>query len=195
MLAGQDLPADLAPTDPKANPGEIAWDYVNVPQARPILMAAARAMPQQPLVEPLPAPFRPFPEDKSSAIIARLLHYRNFKGASAVQLLMYSGGPHLSMPEVACIAYGGEALDMQLVSGFAYFLGMPVGDLAALCEVDMTEEIPMPTYCGGLAELMWESRRLTVQQIRDLEALGHDLRHRFDAELDESLRCHCGRAR
>src|SRR6185503_15744661 len=79
VLAGQDLPADLAPTDPKADPGLIAWDYVAMPQARPILLAAARAMPQLPLVGPLPPPLRPFPEDKTSAIIGRLLHHRNFK--------------------------------------------------------------------------------------------------------------------
>jgi len=193
VLAGQDLPADLAPTDPKADPGRIAWDYVAVPPARPILLAAARAMPQQPLVGPLPPPLRPFPEDKASAIIGRLLHYRNFKGTSATQLLLYSGGPYLSTPTVNQIALGGKALDPQLVSGFAHFLGIPVGDLAALCDVDMTEDVPAPAYSDGLAELMWEGRRLTFQQIRELVALGHDLRHRFDAELDEGVRCHCGR--
>ena len=54
VLAGQDLPADLAPTDPKADPGRIARHYVAVPPSRPILLAAARAMPQQPPVGPLP---------------------------------------------------------------------------------------------------------------------------------------------
>ncbi|MGW4464034.1 hypothetical protein [Micromonospora sp. NPDC004704] len=194
VLAGQQLPADLAPTDPKADPGRIAWDFVAVPPARPILLAAARAMPQQPLVGLLP-PLRPFPEDRASAIIGRLLHYRNLKGTSVAQLLLYSGGPYLSRPTVNQISLGGKALDPQLVSGFAHFLGIPVGDLAALCEVDMTEDVPAPAYSDGLAELMWEGRRLTFQQIRELVALGHDLRHRFDAEIDEGVRCHCGRTR
>jgi hypothetical protein len=67
------------------------------------------------------------------------------------------------------------------------------GDLAALCEVDMTEGVSAPEYSAGLAELVWECRRLTVQQMRELVELGHDLRHHFDAELDEDVRCHCGR--
>lgn len=119
------------------------------------------------------------------------MHYRNFKGTSAAQLLLYSGGPYLSRPTVNQIALGGKALDPQLVSGFARFLGIPVGDLAALCDVDMTEEVPAPVYSEGLAELMWEGRRLTVQQIQELVALGHDLRHRFDAEIDAGARCQC----
>ncbi|BCJ70292.1 hypothetical protein [Polymorphospora rubra] len=193
VLAGHDLPADLAPTDPRADPGRTAWPYVAVPPARPILLAAARAMPQQPLVGPLPPPLRPFPEDRAGAIIGRLLHHRNFKGTSAVELLLYSGGPYLSVPTVNQIALGGRALDPQLVSGFAHFLGIPVGDLAALCDVNMTEDVPAPAYCDGLAELMWEGRRLTVQQIEELAELGHDLRHRFDTEIDEGVRCCCGR--
>ncbi|BCL13277.1 hypothetical protein [Micromonospora sagamiensis] len=192
-LVGHDLPADLAPTDPKADPGRMAWDYVAVPPARPILLAAARAMPQQPLVGPLPPPLRPFPKDKARAIIGRLLHYRNLKGTSAAQLLLYSGGPYLSSSTVNQIAIEGKMLAPQLVSGFAHFLGIPVGDLAVLCDVDMTEDVPAPAYSDGLAELMWEGRRLTCQQIRELLALGHDLRHRFDAELDEGVRCRCGR--
>ncbi|MEO3744765.1 hypothetical protein [Plantactinospora sp. B5E13] len=193
VLAGQDLPADLAPTDPKADPGRIAWDYVAVPPARPVLLATARAMPQQPLVGMLPPPRWPVPDDRARAIIGRLLHYRNLKGTSPAELLLYSGGPYLSRPTVNQIAFGGRALDPQLVSAFARFLGIPVGDLAALCAVDMTEEIPAPAYSAGLAELMWEGRRLTSQQLQELVALGHDLRHRFDAELDEGVRCHCGR--
>jgi hypothetical protein len=192
-LAGRDLPDDLAPTDPKADPGWIAWDYVAVPPARPILLAAARAMPAQPPAGPLPPPLRPFPDDKAGAIIGRLLHCRNFKGTSVAELLLYSGGPYLSVPTVNQIALGGKPLDPRLVSGFAHLLGIPVGDLAALCDVEMTEDVPAPAYVDGLAELMWEGRRLTVQQIRELVALGHDLRHRFDAELDEDVRCHCGR--
>ncbi|WP_431896776.1 hypothetical protein [Micromonospora haikouensis] len=194
VLARQDLPVDLAPTDPKADPGRVAWDYVAVPPARRILLAAARAMPQQPLMGLLPPPLRPFVEDKASAIIGRLLYYRNLKGASAAQLLLYSGGPYLSRTTVNQIALGGKELDPQLVSSFANFLGIPVGDLAALCGIDIAEDIPAPVYADGLAELMWEGRRLTVQQIRELAALGHDLRHRFDAQLDEGVRCHCGRA-
>jgi len=31
-----------------------------------------------------------------------------------------------------------------------------MGDLAALCEVDMTEDVPVPGYADGLAELTWE---------------------------------------
>jgi hypothetical protein len=193
VLAGQDLPADLAPTDPTADPGRLAWDYVAVPPARPILLIAAQAMPQQPLVGLALLPPHPFPENREVAIIGRLLYYRNFKGTSAAQLLLYSGGPYLSRPTVNKIALGGKALDPQLVSGFAHFLGIPVGDLAVLCDVEMTEDVPAPAYVGGLAELMWEGRRLTSRQIQELAALGHDLRHRFAAELDEDVRCDCGR--
>jgi hypothetical protein len=89
-----------------------------VPPARPILLAAARDMTQQPLVGLMPPPRRPFPEDEPSAIIGRLLYYRNFKGTSVAELLLYSGGPYLSMPTVNQIALGGKALAPQLVSGF-----------------------------------------------------------------------------
>jgi hypothetical protein len=194
VLAGQDLPDDLAPTDPEADPGRIAWHYVRVPLARPILLAAARTMPQQPLVGPLPPPLRPFPADKAGGLIGRLLHYRNLKGISAAELLLLSGGPYLAMSTVRRIVLGDKALDPQLVTGFARFLGIPVGDLAALCDVHLAEETPAPAYCDGLAELMWEGRRLTVQQIRELVELGHELRHRFDTELDELTRCGCRRA-
>ncbi|MET7421120.1 hypothetical protein [Dactylosporangium sp. NPDC005555] len=154
-LAGQDLPADLTPTDPKADPGRIAWDYVNVPSARPILLAAARAMPQQPLVGPLPPPLRPFPRDSAAGIIGRLLHSRNFHGTSAAELLGHTGGPYLSRPTINQIALGGKALDPQLVSGFERFLGLPAGDLALLCDVDTTGS-PLrpstprvsPNWCG-----------------------------------------------
>ena len=193
VLAGQDLPVDLAPTDPKANPGRLAWDYAALPPARPILLAAARAMPQQPLVGPLLPPVRPFP-DKPGAIIGRLLHHRTLTVYSAAQLLLYSGGPYLSASTVNMIGHAGKALDPQLVSGFARFLGMLVGDLAALCDIEMTHDVPAPAHADGLAELMWEGRRLTSDQIRELHKLGHDLRHRFDAELDERVRCHCGRS-
>ena len=194
VLAGRELPADLAPTDPKADPGQIAWDYWALPPARPLLLAAARAMPQQRLVGPLPPPVRPFPENETAAIIGRLIHHRNLGYYSAAKLLFFSGGPYLSTSTVNMIGRGGKALDPQLVSGFAHPLGIPVGDLAALCDIEMTPDIPAPEHADGLSELMWEGRRLTVDQIRELDALGHDLRHRFDAELDERFRCRCGRS-
>ncbi len=188
-LAGRELPADLAPTDPKADPGRIAWDYWALPPARPLLLAAARAMPQQPRAGSLPPPVRPVPEDTTGAIIGRLIHHRNLGNYSAAKLLFFSGGPYLSTSTVTMIVRGGNALNPQLVSGFAHLLGIPVGDLAALCDIEMTQDTPAPDYAEGLAELMWECRRLTVDQIRELNALGHDLGHRFDAELDERFRC------
>lgn len=195
VLVRCELPADLWPTDPKADPGRIAWDYAALPPARSILLAAARAMPQQPVVGPMPPPRRPFPEDKPGGIIGRLLYHRNFSITSAAPLLLFSGGPYLSASTVNMIGLGGKALDPQLVTGFARLLGIPVGDLGALCGIEMTEDLPAPDYADGLAALMWEGRRLTCEQIQELDALGHDLRHKFGSELPDGVRCHCARAR
>jgi hypothetical protein len=187
VLAGQDLPADLTPTDPKADPGRLAWNYASLPPARPILLAAARAMPQHPSTGPLPSPTRPFP-DGTGSLIGRLVHHRTLTPYSAAKLLYFSGGPYLSSSTVHMIGRGGRALNPQLISGYAHFLGIPVGDLAALCDVEMTHDVPAPAYTDGLAELMREGRRLTSDQIGELSQLAHDLRHRFDAELDEQDR-------
>ena len=164
-------------------------NFAGLPPARPFLLAAARRQPHQAVGGPQPPPFRPIPADKAGGVIGRILYFsRNLKSSAAAELLMAGGGPLLAASSVNRILLGDRAPAPQTVSAFAYVLGIPVGDLAALCDVVMTEDVPAPDYAGELAEYLWEGRRLTQGQIQELAVLAHELRHGFAADVDESTR-------
>ena len=143
-----------------ADAGELVTNFAGLPPARPFLLAAARRQPHQAVGGPQPPPFRPIPADKAGAVIGRIRCFsRNLQSSAASDLLLAGGGP---------------------------LLAASVGDLAALCDVVMTEDVPAPDCAGELAEYLWEGRRLTQGQIQELAVLAHELRHRFAADGDES---------
>jgi hypothetical protein len=60
-------------------------------------------------------------------------------------------------------------LTPDLLAGFAVMLGIPVGDLAALGDVRLPNGgVPAHSVPADMAVLIWEVRRLTAEQVRQV---------------------------
>jgi hypothetical protein len=67
------------------------------------------------------------------------------------------------------IGHGRKAIDAGLLSAFAIVLGIQVGDLAALSAIRMAApDFGLPLKGDDIAGLIWDVRRLRVDQIRQV---------------------------
>lgn len=196
VIAGQQVPDDLAPLDASAGAMRLlAWPLTYLPGAVSELRQLAQSLPQQPRSQkPRPATpsYQQYPSS-AGGLVLRLLHNRNLDwSGSAYYLFGLGRGDILSASTIGMIGHGRKALTPELLAGFAAFLDISSRDLSALTGVDLTSAGP-PAHpdAAEAAALIWNARRLTAVQLRQLRDRAHGIRHERADELKPELRCSC----
>jgi hypothetical protein len=173
ILAGLDVPSDLAPAAAPA--GSILDHLVKTALRLPIeqreqLLGAARSMPlakpATPIVwEPDRFPYGP------GAVIVRLLRNRNLDSLNSAKILYRLAGiGPLAAATINVVGLGRKELSPELLSGFATVLSYRVEDLTALIDIDLPQAFPpADTASRQVAELIWEVRHLSADQLRALQ--------------------------
>ncbi|MFB9542414.1 helix-turn-helix domain-containing protein [Micromonospora sagamiensis] len=197
VVAGMQVPDDLAPLDPTAASavGWLSWELTYLPRAAPDLHELIRAMPQQPRPPgppPSTPPYRRYPNGAGSLVL-RLLHNRNLNWLGAAKYLFGIGRRDmLSASTIGMIGHGRKTLTPELLAGFAAFLDISPHDLHALTGIDLASAgRPVHPDAAEVAALIWNARRLTADQLRQLQDRARAMRHERADELEPHLRCGC----
>ncbi|WP_433832742.1 XRE family transcriptional regulator [Actinoplanes sp. CA-015351] len=197
LIAGQQVPADLAPQDRnvRGGIGGLAWSLTYLPRAVADLHELVRSLPQLPRPDgPVaPAPPRHCYPACPGGLVLRLLYNRNLEWTGAAQCLYGLGcGPMLSPSTIGLIGHGRKDLTPDLLAGFGAVLDIAPADLSALTGVDISDlDRRIHPDAGRAAELMWSARRLTAPQLRLVKERAHDIHHERAGELEPRARCNC----
>jgi hypothetical protein len=186
LIAGMEVPPDLAPLDAKAGPhaGRLVWKAGQLPEGHQgELLDFARSLPQQDRAEPFPPPrnYEQYPPGYGG-VLARMLATRNLDWMSSVRVLyaVSLGRVYWSGATVGLVGRGRKEVTPALVTVFAAALGIPAADLAAIGGMRLPAEaqIPLNPSAGAMAELTWEARRLTAEQVKLVHATAEAIQQR-----------------
>jgi transcriptional regulator with XRE-family HTH domain len=180
VIAGANVPREWAPLDELAG-GEVPGLAMRMrrlpPGPRGELLAFARALPQQGRTRPLrePRAYERY-EPGFGAMLLRMLAHRNLTWAGGAEALYAVSGPCLSAAALGGIGHGSMELTPDLLTAFAHVLGLDPTHLAALTDTPLPDGTPPPDRSlTDVAELIWESRRLTSTQVTELRSRLDDL--------------------
>lgn len=180
VMAGAPVPGELAPQERRAGglvPALAGYALKLPPQSRRRLLAFTRSLPQHNRAAPVPAQktYEQYPPS-FGALLLRMLGNRNLDWGSTAQLLYLLRGLVLSGSTVGMVGHGRKEVDASLLAGFAAVLGIPVGELAALGGIDLPGGIfPLDPAVGDVAELIWQTRRLTADQVEQARSEARSL--------------------
>lgn len=186
LIAGMEVPADLAPLDATVGPqaARLVWLAGQLPERHQgELLGFARSLPQQDRTEPFPPPrtYERYPPG-FGGMLARMLATRNLDWLSSVRVLyaVSLGRVYWSAATIGLVGRGRKEVTPALVTVFAAALGIPAADLAAPGAVHLpaTTQIPLNPSAGAMAELTWEARRLTAEQVNLIHAKAETIRQR-----------------
>jgi hypothetical protein len=186
VVAGMEVPPELAPLDAKAGPGtaRLVWQAGQLPQGHQSeLLDFARSLPQQDRAEPFPPPrkYEQYPAGFGS-MLARMLATRNLNWMSSARVLyaVSLGRVYWSAATVGLVGRGRKEVTPALAAVFAAALGIGAGDLAAVggMRMPVDPEIPLHPSADAMAELTWEARRLTAEQVTVVHGKAEAMRRR-----------------
>jgi hypothetical protein len=186
IVAGMEVPPDLAPLDASAGPGtaRLVWQAGQLPQGRlSELLDLARSLPQQDRAEPFPPPrkYEQYPP-RFGGMLARMLATRNLNWESSVRVLIAVslGRVYWSAATVGLVGRGRKEVTPALATVFAAALGIAASDLAAIGGIRLPadSEIPLNPSADAIAELTWEARRLTSEQVKVVHRKAEAMRRR-----------------
>ncbi|MFD7904039.1 hypothetical protein ACFV4G_17535 [Kitasatospora sp. NPDC059747] len=168
-IAGIPVPEDLAPADPAAGtwvPHLAQHALALPPAARGELRRHLAALPQQEPVRPLPEPraYEQYPPGPG-AVLMRLARNRNRKWLNLAKTLYVVTGRCWSAVTYGGVGRGTVSLTPDLLADFAAVIDIPADRLAALTGLEPPAPAPR-TATAGIAELLWDARRLTATQLR-----------------------------
>jgi hypothetical protein len=176
VIAEVPVPEELAPLDSTAAslvPKVAGHSVLLPPQSREQVLAYAQSLPQHNRTRPVPAPkgFEQYPPG-FGAVLMRMLANRNLNWWSSAEAFarLTGGRLYLSAATVGAVGRrGGNNVQPGLLAGFAVVLGIPVDDLAALGGIELPSGgAPVYPVPADIAVLIWEIRRLTVEQVRQV---------------------------
>ncbi|MEU3645074.1 hypothetical protein AB0E59_16955 [Lentzea sp. NPDC034063] len=161
VIAGQPVPADLAPLDVHAGgsiPGLLRAYLPLNPERRAEVRALVRSLPQRERTDLVGIP-QVYDYDGPGPLVMRLLRNRNMNPVSVAKsvFMVTSGHRYLAASTYARIAHGAKELTPDLLGDFSALLDVPAAELAALTGIT-----PAPADAG---DLVWDVRRLTRDQI------------------------------
>jgi hypothetical protein len=186
VVAGMEVPPGLAPLDAKAGPltARLVWQAGRLPPGRQSeLLDFARSLPQEDRAEPFPPPrqYERYPPG-FGGMLARMLAIRNLNWESSVRVLhaVSLGRVYWSAATVGLVGRGRKEVTPALAAVFAAALGIAAGDLAAIggMRLPADAEIPLNPSADAMAELTWEARRLTAEQVKVVHGKAEAMRHR-----------------
>jgi hypothetical protein len=172
-IAGLRVPDDLAPVDGNAGIWvveavrrimrlalEDRGSLLEFTRALPPAVAAGTRLELQPY-EQYPAEF--------GGMLMRMLHARNLGllNSAGVIAALTDGRIYWSASAFRRIGVGDREVTPELLAGMAAALDIPSGDLVALGGIGPSAvAVPPGPAVAGAAELIWEARRLTTDQVR-----------------------------
>ena len=170
VIAGLEPPRESAPVDDLAG-GSVPWIAMRArelsPERRGELLAFVRALPREQRTRPVRTP-RPYEryEPGFGGMLLRMLAHRNLYWLGGAQALFAVSGPQLSAATVGQVGRGRKELTPELLVAFAHVLGIAPDRLADLTGVDLLDGPPPPhPALADAAELIWEARQLTSDQV------------------------------
>lgn len=178
VIAGATIPDDLEAVDADARRWvpDVVRHAVELPsEKRAELLRLARSLPQHEHVRcrPFPPVYDP-PVGPPGALLVRMLRQRNLDWMGMARIFLHLTGRYWSAATYGMVGAGRKPLTPDLVADFGTVLGIPAADLAALTGTPLPEEALRPEpRAVHMAELIWDLRRLTtdqVQHVRDTAA-------------------------
>jgi len=173
-IAQLEPPDELAPLDPKAG-REIPLVVGSAARVSPKVFAELRryvhALPRHGRVGPVLSPgARELYSPGIGAVVVCILKNRNLDWSAAARVLSRVAGVHLSPATIGEIGHGRKDLTVDLLVAFATVLGIRIGDLMAIAAIDATPKISDPVHDSTVAtaELIWDLRDLTIEQVREV---------------------------
>ncbi|MER7708164.1 hypothetical protein ABTX81_35410 [Kitasatospora sp. NPDC097605] len=172
VLAGQPVPDDLTPVTRNRNwsVGSVVCNAMVMPaENRRPLLDAIGALPRVRREERggVDRPYHRY-EPGFGAVLLKLTHNRNLTWTCTAKTLAAS--------TIGGIGRGTVEKTPELVAGFAGVLGIPAPDLAALGGIRLPDGLPpLHSRAADLAAVIWEARRLTTAQLKDVERISRHL--------------------
>ncbi|WP_427917554.1 hypothetical protein [Streptomyces sp. cg40] len=173
VIADVPVPDELAPLAAWAG-GLVAGlvkDAVGLPaDHRRRLSRLARSLPQESRTEPVRTPrvYERF-ERGPGGVLMGMVGNRNLTWTGIAHTFLSLTGRYWAASTYGGVGNGRKELTPDLLTDFATVLGVPVGTLSVLTGVDVPDGPPVPNPAAvDAAELMWDVRRLTVDQVRQV---------------------------
>jgi hypothetical protein len=175
LIAGVAVPDELAPLDLNAK----MWVSALVGPAlrlsserRRRLRQLVWSLPQEGRAHPVP----PLPAYEQyqpgfGALLLGMFRNRNLdrSGAAGALARLTNGHVYLSPSTIGMVGDGRKELTPSLLAGFATGLGIAADDLAALVGIEPPRGAPpQDPAAADVAELIWDVRRLTADQLRQV---------------------------
>jgi hypothetical protein len=101
----------------------------------------------------------------------RMIQNRNLGLLPTAKTFYFVTGRYWSAATYGVVGHGRKELTADLLADFCAVLDVAADDLAALTGVAMPDGYPGPGPAAGLAELIWDVRRLTESQIQHVVEL------------------------
>ncbi|SEE98375.1 hypothetical protein SAMN05216489_09381 [Streptomyces sp. 3213] len=173
VIADLPVPDGLAPLDPRAAGlvvGLLKDAVVLPPEHRRRLRRLAGSLPQENRTEPVRTPraYERF-ERGPGGVLIRMAGNRNLSWTGIAQTFLILTGRYWAASTYGAVGHGRKELTPDLLADFATVLGVPADTLSVLTGVDVPD-VPPPRCPAAVdaAELLWDIRRLTVDQVRQV---------------------------
>ncbi|MEU7880649.1 hypothetical protein [Microbispora bryophytorum] len=181
-IAGVGVPKDLAPVDATAG-GSVPYlvrDAVRLPlEKRAVLRQFVASLPQEGRAQPISKPpvHEQYPVGPG-ALLMRMVRNRNLGWTATAKTFFEVTGRYWSAATYGGVGHGRTQLTLELLADFSAVLDVPADDLAALTGVALpgAATVTKPTV-AGVAELIWDVRRLTESQLRQVSDLAKSMPH------------------
>ncbi|KOV50657.1 hypothetical protein ADL00_43150 [Streptomyces sp. AS58] len=176
VIADVDVPVDLAPADPTAGslvPQLVRNAVALSPQQRKVLGEFVTSLPQEARELPVPTPpaFKHYPHGPGS-VLMRLAHNRNLRWTAIAKTFLAATGRYWAAATYGGVGRGTTPVTAELLADFCAVLDVPSEDLEAVTGLALPEapSHAKPTV-AGVAELIWDMRRLTYSQLQEARNL------------------------
>lgn len=181
VIAGCDVPDDLAPLDHRAGrvvPDLVRHAVVLSPDQKNALRGFVASLPHEPrelAVPPIPA-HEQYPHG-SGAVLMRLARNRNLNWAAVAKTFLAITGRYWSPATYGQIGRGLIPVSGDIVADFCAVLDVPSEDLMASIGLALSDEpATVRANVAGLAELIWDVRYLAYRQIVEVRDFAKSMR-------------------
>ncbi|WP_218006658.1 hypothetical protein [Streptomyces hokutonensis] len=173
VIAGLAIPDELAPLDARARDlvAGLVQDAVGLPlERRRRLLQLARTLPQESRTEPVRTPqvYEQF-ERGPGGVLLGMVGNRNLSWSGIARTFVSLTGRYWAASTYGAVGNGRKEVTPDLLADFATVLGVPVDTLSVLTGVDVPDGPPPQSPAAvDAAGLLWDVRRLTVDQVRQV---------------------------
>lgn len=101
-------------------------------------------------------------------MVLRMFRNRNLDRLGTAKCLALMTPHYLAVSTIGLIGRGDKELTPDLVASFAALLAVPADELAALTGVGPPGATAVTPAARDVAALIWETRRLTARQVKDV---------------------------